>query len=114
VGDIYGKHSGFQIDPDIVAGSLGKILKSRKEIHKPDIMKSIAFMVSANISHIAVLSAQNHRINQILFTGNYSQYHPYLMDSLTFGVDFHSKEQLSSYFIENGGFSGAIGCLVTK
>ena len=84
-------------------------------------MQSIGFLVSANISHIAVLVAQLHSANQILFTGNFSNMNEYLMDYLTFGVDFHSqgykipgseKSGIPWYFMSKAGYAGVIGSLL--
>ena len=142
VKDIYGEDSGFEIPPDIVAGSLGKvpkIVKSQKVdkhdhnhedkskingIKKNDVMKSLGFLIAANISHIAVLTSRLYKWEQILFTGNFCQQtmdkssqsspfnYEYLMHSLNFGVSFHGQSQLKWYFIEQGGFSGVLGALV--
>ncbi|CAI2374177.1 unnamed protein product [Moneuplotes crassus] len=129
VKDIYGSDSGFQIDGDIVAGTLCKIPDLAKEengienIRKEDVLHSIGFMVSANISHIAVLSAQLHKSKQIIFTGNFGAGNDHLMDSLTFGVDFHSqgykvpgseKGGIPCYFLDKAGYSGAISCLLKE
>lgn len=150
VGDIYGNSSNFSIPKDTVASSLGKLFKSNSDSfkstentqdlgksnlkisNKEDILQSIAFLISANLSHIAVLTAQLHGINQIWYTGGFSQVgrknsnqksdiefmnghepHNFIMDSLDYGVNFHSNNTLKCCFIRNWGFAGVIGALIS-
>ena len=112
VKDIYGEHTKFDISGDTVAGSLAKISNSYKNINKEDVFQSIGFLVAANISHIAVLTAQLHEVNEIWYTGNFIQNNKFIMDCLDYGVRFHSADKIRWWFIDKGGFAGAIGTLI--
>ena len=68
-----------------------------------------------------MLTSRLNQVEQILFTGNFWQQtmapskidYSYLMNSLNFGVSFHAQSKLKCYFIEQGGYAGVLGALIS-
>ena len=76
VGDIYGSDYGkIGLKATTIASSFGKVFKKgdqsdRKKDFKPqDISKSMLFMISNNIGHIAFMQAEKHNVDRIYFGG---------------------------------------------
>lgn len=75
VGDIYGSDYGkIGLKATTIASSFGKVFKKgsndrKKEFKPEDISKSMLFMISNNIGHIAYMQAEKHNVDRIYFGG---------------------------------------------
>lgn len=78
VGDIYGTdYTKMNLKSTTIASSFGKLRQSNNcgELSRADIAKSMLYMISNNISQIAYLSAANHGIDTIFFSGFFIRGH---------------------------------------
>lgn len=73
VGDIYGTggYDKIGLDDDIVAASFGKAIyaKSRENMTRNDLARSVLATTTNNLASIALNSANQHNINRIVFVG---------------------------------------------
>ena len=97
-----------------------------------DIVRSLLFMISNNISQIAYLNAKLHNVQRIYFSGGifiensstfrgdfaeisgFLQQNPYVWGRLSYGVDFWSSGTMKAHFLQHNSYLGAIGALVQR
>jgi pantothenate kinase len=105
VSDIYGPN-GFEqlgLPGDVIASSVGKIGSVRhvenpaevsarrvcvsvapahtcqpSEYEAADIIRSLLFMITNNVTQIAFLNAKAHGVNKVIFAGGFLQHNPYV------------------------------------
>ncbi|TIA94138.1 hypothetical protein E3P81_00355 [Wallemia ichthyophaga] len=98
VGDIYGSDYGkIGLKATTIASSFGKVFKkgdnNRKKEFKPeDISKSMLFMISNNIGHIAYMQAEKHNVDRIYFGGCFIRGHAATISTLSYAIRFWSKD----------------------
>uniref|UniRef100_A0A7S0E1G6 pantothenate kinase n=1 Tax=Hanusia phi TaxID=3032 RepID=A0A7S0E1G6_9CRYP len=114
VSDIYGQ--GFVKDiglsDDLIASSFGKVAvadHSSETFCPEDMVRSLIFMFSNNLSQIACLIAERERIENIIFSGGFIRNNAYVWSKISFGLDFWSGSRLQALFMEHEGFLGALG-----
>jgi type II pantothenate kinase len=95
-----------------LAVSLGKLaLHSGENFSREDIAKSIVHMIAYNIGHVAFLAGKLQGIQQVCFAGNFLRGYEYIMDRISFAVNYWSGGEASALFMAHDGYFGAIGCL---
>lgn len=124
VSDIYGPN-GFEalgLGGDVIASSFGKI-GSVRHVHNPaepseyepaDIIRSLLFMVTNNVTQISFLNAQRHGCKRIVFAGGFIQRNPYVWGKLNYGVNFWSKGSVQSHMLQHDGYLGALGSFLCE
>jgi len=125
VKDIYGGDSPFaNLQGDLLASSFGrvaispenfdknKLFEGNADFSKGDIAKSLLFMISFNIGHLAYLCAMLHNIKRIYFVGNFIRDHPFTMDKITFAVNYWSNSEMKAMFLKHDGYLGALGAFL--
>ena len=95
-----------------LAVSLGKLaLSSGENFSREDIAKSIIHMIAYNIGHVAFLAGKLQGVQQVCFVGNFLRGYEYIMDRISFAVNYWSDGKASALFMRHDGYFGAIGCL---
>lgn len=117
VRDIHAVHHdklSSDLDSDVIASSFGKVYmmlaKGNKDIRKEDIAASLLVFICFQISQVAVLMAQIHKIKNIFYFGNFTSKDSYAIDLLDYGSRYWSKE-LEVNFSDLDGFLGSMGTL---
>eukprot|EP01126_Amoeba_proteus_P044531 TRINITY_DN4950_c0_g1_i3.p1 TRINITY_DN4950_c0_g1~~TRINITY_DN4950_c0_g1_i3.p1 ORF type:complete len:142 (+),score=27.87 TRINITY_DN4950_c0_g1_i3:807-1232(+) len=123
VGDIYGedseKYKQLGLSANVIASSFGKVTtvggnKPDPSQFKPeDMVRSLLFTISNNISQIAFLNAQMLEIEKVFFAGGFVQDNPLLRHRLSYGIKFWSKNKMEALFLRHDGYLGAIGALTS-
>ncbi len=84
---------------DVIASSFGKI-GSVHHVNEPaepseyeaaDVIRSLLFMITNNLTQIAFLNAEKHKISRVFFAGGFLQKNPYIWNRLSYGINFWSK-----------------------
>lgn len=115
VKDIYGgDYLDIGLEGHVIASNLAKInTNDRAKVNECNLVKSLLYMVSNNITQIAYLSVQNdHRYKDVIFTGSFTRIGPVLWKKLDYGVDFWSKGTMKAKFLRHEGYLGAIGASI--
>lgn len=103
------------VKPDgspVLAVSLGKLALGEKNAFKrEDIAKSIINMVAYNIGHMAYLAGKLEDIGQVCFIGNFIRGYDYIIDRISFAVNYWSAGNAVALFMKHDGYFGALGCL---
>mmetsp|Transcript_52720 Transcript_52720/g.163591 ORF Transcript_52720/g.163591 Transcript_52720/m.163591 type:complete len:479 (+) Transcript_52720:107-1543(+) len=97
VSDIYGQ--GFVKDiglsDDLIASSFGKVAvadHSSETFSPEDMVRSLIFMFSNNLSQIACLIAERERIENIIFSGGFIRNNAYVWSKISFGLGRDREE----------------------
>jgi type II pantothenate kinase len=116
VGDIYGANCDqLELPSYVIASNLGKIATDPHLIYtQADIVRSLIYMISDNISQIAYMNYKEHSAKHILFSGSFMILGPALWKKLSFGIEFWSSGQTTAKFIKHTSHLGAIGSLVSN
>jgi pantothenate kinase len=88
--------------------------EERKNIKKEDIAKSMLHLIAFNITELAYLYAQIHKIDTIIFTGSFINGSHVTQKLMVRGLKFFSGSQgheASAYFSVHDGFFGALACI---
>ncbi|XP_031549269.1 4'-phosphopantetheine phosphatase-like [Actinia tenebrosa] len=120
VKDIYGgPYTGSGLPADLTASSFGKAVRScndkQEDGHKfaeCDIAKSLLQMISNDIAQIASLYARLSGIKKIFFSGYFIRGIPATMHTLTYGINYWSKDAQQALFLRHEGYLGAIGAFL--
>lgn len=115
VRDIYGgDYNLFGLPGDIVASSFGHMHSSdkRKTTKREDLARATLVTITNNIGSIAGLCAVNHKIERIVFIGNFLRINPISARLLAYAMDYWSHGTKKALFLEHEGYFGAFGCLV--
>ncbi|CAO3652491.1 unnamed protein product [Cunninghamella echinulata] len=118
VGDIYGTdYSKLGLKASKIASSFGRVFRKGKQpsdnqFNKPDIAKSLLFMVSNNIGQIAYLNAKQHDVKRIYFGGCFIRGHPITMNTLSYAIKFWSQGSMKALFLRHEGHLGATGAFL--
>eukprot|EP01063_Lacrimia_lanifica_P013329 TRINITY_DN19965_c0_g1_i1.p1 TRINITY_DN19965_c0_g1~~TRINITY_DN19965_c0_g1_i1.p1 ORF type:complete len:529 (+),score=161.91 TRINITY_DN19965_c0_g1_i1:55-1641(+) len=80
----------------------------------PDICRSLLLMVANNIGQITYLNAKMHGVENVYFTGGFTQDNPYVWSKLSYAIHFWSKGEMKACFVKNDGYLGALGALMHK
>jgi type II pantothenate kinase len=119
VSDIYGNEGsdGLGLPGGVIASSFGKI-GSVHHVHEPaepseyesaDVIRSLFFMITNNVTQIAYLNAEKQGVNRIYFGGGFIKKNPYVMNRLAYGINFWSKGKMEALFLKHDGYLGALG-----
>lgn len=117
VGDIYGQdgYAQFQLTAATVASSMGKMATRAhaNDAHADeDMARSLLFMITQNIGHVAYLNARRVATNRIYFCGNFLRHNEIASRQLAYAIDFWSKSEVQAQFFHHEGFFGALGALL--
>lgn len=117
VKDIYGgEYESIGLTGDIIASSFGKATQPHKDQESPfkeeDIARSLLLSISNDIGQIACLHARMHKLTKIYFGGYFIRGHPLTMRTITFAINFWSKEEIQPLFLRHEGYLGAIGAFL--
>ncbi|XBW37408.1 hypothetical protein QEN19_002988 [Hanseniaspora menglaensis] len=115
VGDIYGtSYDAIGLKSTSIGSSMAKIYKKPgTDFNYGDISKSLLYTVSNNIGQISYLQANIHNIDRIFFAGSYIRGHLMTMNTLSYAINFWSKNEKSAFFLEHESYLGAMGALVS-
>lgn len=115
VGDIYGtSYDAIGLKSTAIASSMAKIYKKPgTNFDFGDISKSLLYTVSNNIGQISYLQAKIHNVSRIFFAGSYIRGHLMTMNTLSYAINFWSKNEKSAFFLEHESYLGAMGALIT-
>lgn len=115
VGDIYGSsYEKVGLPSYVIASNFGKIgtinNDNSNNFNNADIIKSLLYMFSDNITQIAYFCAkEDPNIKHVFFSGSFMRVGPVLWKKLSFGIEFWSNERLRAKFLKHEGYFGAIG-----
>lgn len=124
VSDIYGS-KGFEslgLGGDVIASSFGRI-GSERHVHEPaepseydpgDLIRSLLFMITNNLTQIAFLNAEKHKIQRVIFAGGFLRTNPYVWMRLSYGINFWSKGSMEALFLQHDGYLGALGTFLCE
>jgi len=121
VGDIYGDdvdaYKALGLSPDITASSFGKAATVENppaphHYQSADIIRSLMFMLSTNISQIAYLDAKLYECKHIIFVGGFIEENPFVWSRFSSAIDFWSAGELKALFVRHDGYLGALGALL--
>lgn len=118
VSDIHGRHHdkvSTDLESDIIASSFGKVYEMFAQHDKPDLKKediaaSLLVFICFQISQVAVLMSQIHKVKNIFYFGNFTSKGSYAIELLDFGSRYWSKE-IEVFFTDLDGFLGSMGTL---
>lgn len=115
VGDIYGSsYDAIGLKSTAIASSMAKIYKKPgTDYDFGDISKSLLYTVSNNIGQISYLQAKIHNVDRIYFAGSYIRGHLMTMNTLSYAINFWSKNEKSAFFLEHESYLGAMGALIS-
>ena len=88
--------------------------EERKNIKQEDIAKSMLHLIAFNITELAYLYAQIHKLDTIIFTGSFINGSLVTQKLMVRGLKFFSSHQgheVSAYFSVHDGFFGALACI---
>ena len=114
--DIYGgDYSTIDLPGDVVASSFGHMVdpEKRASISKADLAASSLIMVTNNICQIAMMCAERHKMQRIVFLGSFLRVNNEGITARTLAaaMEFWTGGKLKALFMEHEGYFGAIGCL---
>ncbi|XP_033759357.1 4'-phosphopantetheine phosphatase-like isoform X1 [Pecten maximus] len=117
VKDIYGgEYSSIGLTGDVIASSFGKATQPLKDqescFREEDIARSLLLSISNDIGQIACLHARMHGLTKIYFGGYFIRGHPLTMRTITFAINFWSKDEIQPLFLRHEGYLGAIGAFL--
>ena len=78
-----------------------------------DLAKAALIMITNNIGSIAFLHSKVEKVNTIIFTGNFLEKNNVAIRTLAFALDYWSGNTLKALFLENAGYGGAVGALIS-
>lgn len=88
--------------------------EERKNIKDEDIAKSMLHLISFNITELAYLYAQIHKLDTIIFTGSFINGSLITQRLMVRGQKFFTKcqgHETNAYFSVHDGFFGALACI---
>jgi len=111
VGDIYGKgYLGLQ--SSMIASSFGKLItKSREEVQDKDLLRSLAVMITVNITQISALTAKSEGLPRIIMVG-YQYSIPHFLKWMQIMVKYWSQGSVKLTFSKHAPYLGVIGTLL--
>lgn len=68
-------------------------------------------MVAYNIGHCATLTAQQHGLPRIYFSGNFVRAHPYTTQIIAWTVGYWSNRKIQVRWAPNMSYLSAVGYL---
>ncbi|CAD5113056.1 unnamed protein product [Dimorphilus gyrociliatus] len=104
VGDIYGgSYDRFSLPAHAVASSFGHMMheEKREAVSKADLARTTLATITNNIGSIALLCAQAHKVERVVFVGNFLRVNSLSMKMLAYAMDFWSKGQLKALFLRH-------------
>lgn len=115
VQDIYGgDYSKFGLQGDTVASSFGKMCceQNRSAVSKNDLARAMLITITNNIGSIARMCAVNHKVECVVFVGNFLRCNTIAMKLLAYAMDYWSKGTMKALFLTHEGYFGAVGALL--
>ncbi|GLG95892.1 hypothetical protein R5R35_005584 [Gryllus longicercus] len=115
VKDIYGgDYERFYLPGDLVASSFGQMITRERcmRARREDLARATLVTITNNIGSIARMCAQNEKINNLVFVGNFLRVNPIAMKLLARAMDYWSHGTIQPVFLEHEGYFGAVGCLL--
>lgn len=110
VSDIYTVHNDTSINGNLTAANFAK-LNRKASAEKEDCMASLVNMIAENICLLALNSATQNGIQDIVFIGSTLKGNDALKNALTQYIELYG---LNPYFLSLGGYAGAVGALNWK
>ena len=83
-----------------------------KDAKREDLARAVLVTITNNIGSIVGMCATNHKIERIVFIGNFLRINPISMRLLSYAMDYWSHGTKKALFLEHEGYFGALGCLV--
>ena len=123
VADIYGgSYEQLGLGGRVIASSFGKVGSVHEDAEpadpsayeEADMIRSLLFMVTNNITQIAYLNAEKHNVKRVFFAGGFIQRNQYIWSRLSYGINFWSKGAMEALFLKHDGYLGAIGTLTAQ
>lgn len=87
---------------------------SENEVEPGDLAKAALIMITNNIGSLAHLHCKIENIDTIVFAGNFLERNNVATRTLAFALDFWSGNTIKAVFLENVGYSGAVGALTSE
>jgi len=110
VGDIYGGSYEEQgLPADLTASSLGKLTGAAQK--QPDILCSVLKMICVNLTQLAFLCANLHKVSTVVFTGGFVSESQTAQNIIGEAMDRLSENRIKSIFSSYGSYVGCIGAL---
>ncbi len=76
-------------------------------------IRSLLFMITNNLTQIAFLNAEKHKISRVFFAGGFLQKNPYVWSRLSYGINFWSKGSMEALFLKHDGYLGGLGTFIS-
>ncbi|KAI6220366.1 Pantothenate kinase 1 [Aphelenchoides fujianensis] len=114
VKDIYGSgYDSVGLPEETVAASFGKAISAEGQaaMSREDLARSALVTTANNIGSIALNVANQHKVDRIVFVGNFLRVNPLAARLLASAMEFWSKGQKKALFLKHEGYFGAMGCL---
>lgn len=129
VGDIYGgDYAQVGLKASTLAASFGSVMRTvRAQTHArqtctgpvragaaaADVSRALLIMLSNNIGQLAFLCAQQHRVQRVVFAGNFLRHdNTIAMRRLAFAIHFWSQGAMEALFLRHEGYFGALGAFL--
>lgn len=113
--DIYGgDYTKFGLPGDSIASSFGKMTseENRSSVSDKDLARAMLVTITNNIGSIARMCAVNHKVERVVFVGNFLRGNTIAMKLLAFAMDYWSKGTMKALFLKHEGYFGASGALL--
>lgn len=87
---------------------------AENEVDPADLAKATLIMITNNIGSLAHLHCKIENVDTIVFAGNFLDRNDVATRTLAFAIDFWSNNTVKAVFLENVGYSGAVGALTSE
>nr|AGU68184.1 pantothenate kinase [Herpetomonas muscarum] len=77
-----------------------------------DIVRSLLFMISSNVTQLAFLHSKIHGVKNIFFAGGFVRNNPIVWTAISNTMHYWSGGDISAHFLEHDGYLGALGSAV--
>ncbi|XP_015771989.1 PREDICTED: pantothenate kinase 3-like [Acropora digitifera] len=94
--------------------SFGKMTseENRSSVSDKDLARAMLVTITNNIGSIARMCAVNHKVERVVFVGNFLRGNTIAMKLLAFAMDYWSKGTMKALFLKHEGYFGASGALL--
>ncbi|XP_068709646.1 pantothenate kinase 3-like isoform X2 [Montipora foliosa] len=94
--------------------SFGKMTSegNRSLVKDKDLARAMLVTITNNIGSIARMCAVNHKVERVVFVGNFLRGNTIAMKLLAFAMDYWSEGTMKALFLKHEGYFGASGALL--